>query len=692
MNRSFRAPAILGCVVWLSLGTEPLRAIDIQNVLFGALDQPQINAYVATRVNGPPLLADDGFGGTTFNVPAFLDTGASGILFSDSTFSQLNKPLNSPAEAGMAKSHYPDSSGPEVVYKDVGVGGSDNFGVSQPIYVALANNGASTDIDNFQTYSTVYTQKLGPILAQIGAAPPTDDPFDALNEFDVIGMPGMQGKVAVFDPKPVDPFAATGDILQLDSMRTYLYNLRTPFSSANADTEPGIPATNRHIRLSYANFDRFSQVTPSGAPGPTLNDSPFIGPNPVAKMDGVTSDHTPGVTVSYNGLQSTGSFLFDTGAATSMISTSAAANLHVRYVAGTEGTDNPELETYDPAHANSPGTLIPGQFQLVVGGVGGSTTAAGFYLDRMLLRTMEGKPGNDNDPNNLRFVGAPILVADITVKDPITSKTLTLDGIFGVNNWVASAEVGMDGSLGATSPGSFNWAVFDQPNGVLGLDVKPDFIGTDVTTYSTWHGDGTAGPNWSNSANWETGTPAAGNGLRFTQSAGSTTSNYNDFPDGTRFNGIVFSGPSSFNLQGHRVTLWGNLVNISTATQTVSLNLELDGAASTFDADSGDIVVTGNISGSQGLIKTGDYKLTLSGTNTYTGGTTVSGGELIATSRYALPDGSNLTVGDGSLFTPAAVVPSEATAAVPEPGTLALVAAGVVLFGVGRKLVIRGHK
>ena len=82
----------------------------------------------------------------------------------------------------------------------------------------------------------------------------------------------------------------------------------------------------------------------------------------MAALDGITGDHTPGVTVSFDGQQATGSFLFDTGAQTSIISTNIAAKLHVRYVAGTQNTDSPELETYDPAHPNLPGTLVTDQF------------------------------------------------------------------------------------------------------------------------------------------------------------------------------------------------------------------------------------------------------------------------------------------------------------------------------------------
>ena len=212
------------------------------------------------------------------------------------------------------------------------------------------------------------------------------------------------------------------------------------------------------------------------------------------------------MSIGFDGLKTSGSFLFDSGAAASMISTVLAEKIKVRYQPGTQGTDNPILEHLDLN--TSQWTVLPDQFILPIGGVGGLVNVAGFFLDDMLVRTIEGNAANDLDPNHFKFLNAPVLVHDISLFDPNTDRTLTLDGIFGMNNVVANAMY-VPGvpfpSIFAQTLGNFNWVVYDQPNGLLGLDVKPPI--------STWNGGGssalyyevflTTDHNWSSSYNWE---------------------------------------------------------------------------------------------------------------------------------------------------------------------------------------------
>jgi hypothetical protein len=76
------------------------------------------------------------------------------------------------------------------------------------------------------------------------------------------------------------------------------------------------------------------------------------------------------------------------------------------------------------------------------------------------------------------------------------------------------------------------------------------------------------------------------------------------------------------------------------------------------------------------------------------GGTTVNNGTLIATNANAIADGTNLSVGDPTLLSmlPAPVIPAATAASaspvapVPEPGTLALLAAIVGSAAVHRRM------
>ncbi len=117
------------------------------------------------------------------------------------------------------------------------------------------------------------------------------------------------------------------------------------------------------------------------------------------------------------------------------------------------------------------------------------------------------------------------------------------------------------------------------------------------------------------------------------------------------------------------------------ASWSSSLSMTLGGPV-TINSGSNSITLSGALgdSGSSNgiLTKVGSGTLTLSGTNSYGGGTIVENGALIATNSEAIADGTSLTVGDPSLFhaptVPVQDASAAAIAAVPEPATSALLA------------------
>ncbi|EMK1706294.1 autotransporter-associated beta strand repeat-containing protein [Salmonella enterica] len=104
---------------------------------------------------------------------------------------------------------------------------------------------------------------------------------------------------------------------------------------------------------------------------------------------------------------------------------------------------------------------------------------------------------------------------------------------------------------------------------------------------------------------------------------------------------VVKSGDDALTLSGSNTYTGGTLISDGTLVAT---NVEALGTGDVTDNAVLELNTGGDfdnaISGSGQVVKSGDETLTLSGTNTYTGGTTISGGTLIATHVNALGTGA----------------------------------------------------
>ncbi|WP_221435490.1 dockerin type I repeat-containing protein [Algisphaera agarilytica] len=406
------------------------------------MEIPQINAAITLPSDPTSPLTTEGLLGPTFTIKAFYDSGASGVLLAKETADALGVPLASGVEFG-----------------DVGVGGIDYFNVSENINIHLAPFlapfGVGADIDNPATFTQTYNQVFTNIRAQV--AQQNSDTF--IGGLDVFGMPLFQGKTVTMDSRRFN-----GGEIEVTDVNVY-----------NSGQLPNsVPDADFHIQTTYADFSRFTQTT--GGEGPTFSENPFIGGDPLDALipgGGVAAANTLSsipldtqVVASYGGTSSGGSWLYDMGAMTSIISEQQAALMGVTYSEDTLPDGTPFLE----------GAPLEDQFQLQVGGVGGTTTVAGFLLDTLTLPTVEGEP--------ITYTKAPVLVLDIAVEDPDTGDQLTLAGILGMNLILPNFEINtLD--LRASA---FDFITFDEPSGLLGLTLNPDVV--DITLPGDYNGNG----------------------------------------------------------------------------------------------------------------------------------------------------------------------------------------------------------
>jgi autotransporter-associated beta strand protein len=136
----------------------------------------------------------------------------------------------------------------------------------------------------------------------------------------------------------------------------------------------------------------------------------------------------------------------------------------------------------------------------------------------------------------------------------------------------------------------------------------------------------------------------------------------------------------------------GDAITDANITTMLSSGNFVNGAAVGFDTSAGNrtygLNLANSSSGAIGLVIVGPDTLTLSGTNTYTGGTIVEAGTLDVISGSALPKGGSLTIGAGGTFVfnpsaagaPLAASFDPTVSPVPEPSSFALL--GVSAIGL----------
>ena len=147
-------------------------------------------------------------------------------------------------------------------------------------------------------------------------------------------------------------------------------------------------------------------------------------------------------------------------------------------------------------------------------------------------------------------------------------------------------------------------------------------------------------------------------GLVFT-AGNATLDGSNNYSAGTRIDGGTLSISADGNLGEASGSLtFGSLSTSNSGTLRVNGSTDINrsillSGTGTFDT-AGNVGLTGPITGAGGLIKRGSYgtTLTLSGTNSYTGATTVNGGTLKAGAAGAFVNNTAYTVNDSSSIFP----------------------------------------
>jgi len=359
--------------------------VRLPDICTAAWDQPELWGILKDGGDILPPGSDD------IATQFFVDTGSSGLVISKIIVDEF----------GIG---WPDFIG---YYVEVGIGGDEVGDVTRPFTVKLLNGSISTvpeepeesDFDDYGEFN-LWARQVADVL----------ELWDPIN---IAGMPVIGQRVMVIDPTP---------LAELDRIQTFLLPAG----------DPGIPTAqlNVHVPITLVNF--MPDQPPPGQTFPSSADNPMI----------------PNVVLKHGLLESTGTWLLDTGAASSFISIAQANAVDL--------SDKTTLEEM----------IAEADFVSEVGGIGGTIIVPGFLVDEVRVPTTDGF--------DLVFRDVELAVIDVA----------GLDGVFGINFLVPSMSLFRE----VEGPGYFERIVIDTAAGVMGLDIFDDAFF--IVTAGDLDGDG----------------------------------------------------------------------------------------------------------------------------------------------------------------------------------------------------------
>lgn len=344
---------------------------------------------------------------------AILDTGASAHVLSKTTAERFG------VEAV-----------PGAVYHETGLHGETPMGVSRPYALSISG----TDGDGAPAGGFRLVQEDAALqLSQEAATNPLIEM--AMGEVNIIGMPAIRKLLVEIVPSQAD--AGMGGLATLEDLDWS--DLEKPGVLEKLAAGAGGPAVRLHggeekpgahdveVLLRYADFSRRKNPHDKG-PLPELAANPTV----------------VGVRAELSGKSFVGTWLLDTGAPASLISTKQALAL------GLYGPDGKPRRGED--------------FFLPLGGIGGSVKPVpGYRIDRLVIPAANGKM--------LEYHGLYVLVMDVsTVLDD--GQVITLDGVLGTNLWFPTVSGLRAGFPTDMSPSPWEAMWIDGPGGRLLLKLR----------------------------------------------------------------------------------------------------------------------------------------------------------------------------------------------------------------------------